>query len=320
MNTSGNKTDATTTPLQGRKRSTVLKELNRSKYLYLMMVPAILYYLIFFYQPMYGAQIAFRSYNPADGITGSEWVGWRYFTQFFNSPSFSLLIRNTLQISLYSLIAGFPIPIIMAIFINEISGSSIRRSVQTIVYLPHFISIVVVSGMVLSFLAPRTGIINQMIVRLGGEQVHFMAQPQHFKTIYVLSGIWQSAGWGSIIYLGALAGIDPALYEAATVDGATRWQRLAYITLPALVPTIMTMLILQMGSLFSVGYEKIMLLSNDATLVQADVINYYVYRRGVLLGDFSYSTAIGLFNSVLNFTVVLVFNTISKRISNVSLW
>lgn len=320
MNTSGNKTDATTTPLQGRKRSTVLKELNRSKYLYLMMVPAILYYLIFFYQPMYGAQIAFRSYNPADGITGSEWVGWRYFTQFFNSPSFSLLIRNTLQISLYSLIAGFPIPIIMAIFINEISGSSIRRSVQTIVYLPHFISIVVVSGMVLSFLAPRTGIINQMIVRLGGEQVHFMAQPQHFKTIYVLSGIWQSAGWGSIIYLGALAGIDPALYEAATVDGATRWQRLAYITLPALVPTIMTMLILQMGSLFSVGYEKIMLLSNDATLVQADVINYYVYRRGVLLGDFSYSTAIGLFNSVLNFTVVLVFNAISKRISNVSLW
>lgn len=298
----------------------VWTNLKRSRYLYLLLLPSIVFYLVFYYQPMYGAQIAFRRFSPVKGITGSDWVGLRYFEQFIKSPTFMQLMRNTLYISLYDIIAGFPVPIILALLINEVSNVKLKRGVQTVVYLPHFISTVVIAGMVTSFLAPRTGVINQMIEMLGGEQVHFMAKPEYFRTIYVLSGIWQSAGWSSIIYLAALTSIDPSLYEAAIVDGASRFQQLLRITLPLIVPTIIIMLTLRMGSIFSVGYEKIMLLSNDATIGVADVINYYVYRRGVGQGDFSYSTAIGLFNSVLNFTIVIIFNKISRKFGEVSLW
>lgn len=298
----------------------VRKNLRRSKYLYIMILPAILYYLIFFYQPMYGAQIAFRQYIPSHGIVGSQWVGLRYFKEFIASPNFKMLIKNTLGISLYDILLGFPVPIILALLINEVNNVKLKKIVQTTIYLPHFISIVVVSGMVLSFLAPRTGLVNKIITTLGGQEQHFMANPGNFWTIYVLSGIWQSAGWNTIIYIAALTGIDPSIYEAAVVDGASRFQRLLRITLPSMVPTIMTMLILRMGSVFSVGYEKIMLLANDAVMNKADVILYFVYRRGVLNGDYSFATAVGLFNSVLNLLVVITFNKISRKLSDVSLW
>lgn len=296
------------------------KNIKRCKWLYLMLLPALAWYLIFCYQPMYGAQIAFKQFNPAQGITGSPWVGFRYFQQFFRSPYLGRLIRNTLGISLYDIIVGFPAPILLALLINEVQQKYVQKVVQTVVYLPHFISTVVISGMILAFLAPNTGIVNSLITSFGGESVHFMAKPEYFKTVFVLSGVWQGAGWGSIIYLAALTGIDPSLYEAAIVDGATKFQRLIRITLPCIAPTIMIMLILRMGSVFSVGYEKIILLYNDATMETADVISSYVYRRGIQGGEFSFSTAVGLFNSLINFIVIITFNKISRKFSEVSLW
>ncbi len=296
------------------------KKIVRSKYLYLMLLPALLYYLIFCYYPMYGAQIAFRDFNPIQGYLGSEWVGFKYFLQFFRSEYFFRLIRNTIGISLYDILVGFPAPILLALMINEMKSKAFKKSVQTIVYLPHFISTVVVVGMMMSFLSPGTGIINQLLVACGGESIHFFAQPQWFKTIYVFSGVWQGAGWGSIVYLAALTGIDPTLYEAAIVDGASRWKRLLHITLPSIIPTIMIMLILRMGSIFNVGYEKIMLMYNPAIYETSDVISTYVYRRGLQGGEFSFSTAVGLFNSVINFIVIITFNKISRKVSDVALW
>ncbi|TDF99508.1 ABC transporter permease [Paenibacillus piri] len=301
-------------------RSAVLKNLYRSRYLYLMIAPVAAYYIIFDYIPMYGAQIAFRDFNPFVGVWGSQWVGLKYFEQFFSSVYFTRLLGNTLMINLYALLVGFPAPIILALMINEVQKNFLKRGIQTIVYIPHFISLVVVVGMILSFLSPSSGIVNVMITALGGESVHFMAEPAWFKTIYVLSGVWQEAGWGCIIYLAALSGIDPHLYESAVVDGASRWQRLISITLPSIVPTIMIMLILRMGGLFSVGFEKIMLMYNPITYETADVISTYVYRRGIQGGEYSFSTAVGLFNSVINLVMLVTFNAISKRMNGTSLW
>jgi putative aldouronate transport system permease protein len=301
-------------------RSAVLKNMYRSRYLYLMIAPVAAYYIIFDYIPMYGAQIAFRDFNPFQGVWGSEWVGLKYFEQFFSSVYFTRLLGNTLMINLYALLVGFPAPIILALMINEVQKNFLKRGIQTIVYIPHFISLVVVVGMILSFLSPSSGIVNVMITALGGESIHFMAEPAWFKTIYVLSGVWQEAGWGCIIYLAALSGIDPHLYESAVVDGASRWQRLISITLPCIVPTIMIMLILRMGGLFSVGFEKIMLMYNPITYETADVISTYVYRRGIQGGEYSFSTAVGLFNSLINLVMLVTFNTISKRMNGTSLW
>lgn len=296
------------------------KKFWRSRYLLLMLLPALIWYIVFMYAPMYGAQIAFRDFSPVLGITGSKWVGFKYFIQFFKSEYFGRLIKNTLGISLYSIIVGFPIPIILALLINEVRGKFFKRSVQTVVYLPHFISAVVVVSILSALLSPSSGLINQLITAFGGTPIHFMAEPKYFRTIYVLSDIWQSAGYGSIVYMAALTGIDPSLYEAATVDGASKWDKLIHITLPGLLPTIIIMLILRMGSIFSVGYEKIMLMYNPATYETADVISTYVYRRAFESGDYSFSAAVGLFNSVINFTIIVLFNKFSKKISEVSLW
>ena len=287
------------------------KKFWRSRYLLLMLLPALIWYIVFMYAPMYGAQIAFRDFSPVLGITGSKWVGFKYFIQFFKSEYFGRLIKNTLGISLYSIIVGFPIPIILALLINEVRGKFFKRSVQTVVYLPHFISAVVVVSILSALLSPSSGLINQLITAFGGTPIHFMAEPKYFKTIYVLSDIWQSAGYGSIVYMAALTGIDPSLYEAATVDGASKWDKLIHITLPGLLPTIIIMLILRMGSIFSVGYEKIMLMYNPATYETADVISTYVYRRAFESGDYSFSAAVGLFNSVINFTIIVLFNNVS---------
>lgn len=292
----------------------------KSRYLLLLLLPTLAWYAIFMYGPMYGLQIAFKDFMPFMGIEGSPWVGFKHFISFFKSEYFWRLIGNTLGISLYSILVGFPIPIILALLMNEVGNKYFQKSVQTIAYLPHFISAVVVVSIINAILSPTSGLLNQLIVLCGGDPVHFMAEPKYFKTIYVLSDIWQSAGYNSIVYLAALTSIDPSMYEAATVDGASKWDKLIHITLPSIMPTIMIMLILRMGSMFSVGYEKIMLMYNEATYETADVISTYLYRRAFKSGDYSFSTAIGLFNAVINFTIIQVFNKISAKVSEVSLW
>lgn len=303
-----------------RRRPKLGKRLWQNRYLYLLILPTFIWYLTFMYAPLYGAQIAFRDFMPALGISGGKFVGFKYFKQFFQSTYFSRLIRNTLGISAYSILLGFPMPIILALLMNEVRSKNFKRVTQTIVYLPHFISGVVVVSLINAMLSPSNGLLNQFIMNLGGKPIHFMAEPKYSKTIYVLSGIWQSAGYGSIVYLAALTSIDPALYEAATVDGASKWKKLLHITLPCLVPTIMTMLILRMGGIFTVGYEKIMLMYNESTYETADVISTYVYRRAFEGGEYSFSAAVGLFNSIINFTIIIVFNSFSKKFSEVSLW
>lgn len=298
----------------------VKRNVYKSRYLYIMILPVLVYYIIFQYVPMYGVQIAFRDFNPFQGFWQSPWVGFKYFNQFFNSVYFFRLMRNTFAINLYDIIVGFPAPIILALMINEVKNDVFRRTVQTVVYLPHFISVVVLAGMIISFLSPRSGIVNLIIKSLGGKPIHFLAEPGWFWTIYVWSGIWQGAGWGSIVYLAALTGIDQTLYEAAIIDGATRWHRLVHITIPCIMPTIIIMLILRMGRMFSVGYEKVLLLYNPITYETADVISTYVYRRGIEGGEYSFSAAVGLFNSVINFVMLIIFNQISRKVSEISLW
>jgi len=292
----------------------------RSRYLYLLILPIIVYYFIFHYMPMYGVLIAFKDFNAFKGIISSPWVGLKHFKSFFESPFAYRLLRNTLAINIYELVVGFPMPIILALLINEVKSNRFKRSVQTIVYMPHFISVVVICGMLVSFLSPSTGFINRFIQAIGGQPIHFLAEPKWFRTVYVLSGVWQSAGWGSIIYLAALAGIDIELYEAATVDGATKWQKMKHITFPGILPTVIIMLILRMGSMFSVGFEKIMLLYSPLTYDTADVISTYVYRKGILDANYSYTAAIGLFNSIINFILLIAVNKFSRAVSETSLW
>ena len=297
-----------------------MRDLRKSRYLYILLIPTIIYFIIFAYVPLYGLLMAFENYNPYQGIFGSPWIGLRHIKNFFSSVFFWRLIANTISINLYNLAVGFPLPILLALMINEVKNKAYQRTVQTIVYLPHFISLVVVAGMLVSFLSPSSGIVNALIQALGGDPIHFLAEPGWFQSVYVWSGVWQDAGWGSIIYLAALAGIDQQLYEASTVDGANSWHKLIYITIPGIMPTIIIMLILRMGSIFSVGFEKIILIYNPLTYKTADVISTYIYRRGIVGADFSYSTAIGLFNSIINFVMLVVFNKFSRRVSETSLW
>ncbi|SFP95304.1 ABC transporter permease [Caldicoprobacter faecalis] len=284
-----------------------------------MALPVIAYYIIFHYMPMYGAIIAFKEFNPALGIIRSPWVGFKHFKSFFEGVYFWRLIRNTLLISIYSLVWGFPAPIILALLLNEVKNNYFKRTVQTISYLPHFISLVVVCGIIKDFTS-TDGVINDIIELLGGERTNFLMKPEWFRPIYVGSGIWQEVGWGSIIYLAAITNIDPELYEAATIDGASRWKQTWHITLPGIVPTIVILLILRLGGLMSVGFEKIILLYNSATMETADVISSYVYRRGLLDFDYSFSAAVGLFNSVINLILITSANKLSRKISETSLW
>lgn len=298
---------------------TMGRDLKRNKLLYLMVLPVIAYYLIFDYGPMYGLQIAFKDYSPGDGIWSSPWVGFNHFVEFFNSYYFWRLIRNTLLINVYELIFGFPAPIILALLFNELRRQYFKRIVQTITYLPHFISIVVVVGMLVDFLA-RDGLVNQLLSMLGFAAKSYLSEPEWFRFLYVSSGIWQQVGWGSIIYLAALSTIDPTLYEAARVDGAGRWKQMVHITIPGIMPTVIILLILKMGSMMSVGSEKILLMYNPLTYDTADVISTFVYRKGILEASYSYTTAVGLFNAVIAFTLLILSNSISKRVSETKLW
>ncbi len=292
-------------------------KLNKS--LYLLLLPVLAYYILFMYAPMYGALIAFKDFTPRLGSWGSPWVGFKHFADFFTSYSFGDVLFNTLRISLSSLIFGFPMPIILALLLNELKNDRFSKLVQNATYLPHFISLVVICGMVKDF-TRDSGVISYLMSLFGAESKTMLNYPEYFVPIYVISGIWQSIGWDSIIFLAALTGIDGALYEAAKIDGAGRWQQTWHITLPGIVPTIVTVLILSIGGILSVGYEKIILLYNDATLEVADVISTYVYRKGLLEQSWSFSTAVNLFNSVINLLFLCGANYISRKANDTALW
>ena len=303
-----------------RKKNSFLKYMSNDYQIYLLMLPAIIFIAIFCYYPMYGAQIAFRDYKFKLGFWGSEWVGLKHFARFVTSSNFWPLFRNTLLLSLYSLVAGFPAPIILAFLLNEMRSQKFKRVVQMLTYIPHFMSTVAICGLILLFVKRDTGIINQIIVMLGGEAQDFITDPGAFRTIYVLSGVWAGAGWGSIIYLAALSGVDSQIIEAARIDGANRLQKIIYIDFPSILPTIIILLVLNCGSLLSVGFEKVLLLQNQLNMETSDVISTYVYRIGILDAQYSYTTAIGLFNSVVNVIVLVIVNTIAGKLSDTSLW
>lgn len=297
----------------------VRAKLWQHRHLYLMLLIPILYYIIFCYWPMYGVQIAFKKYNVRKGIEGSPWVGLKYFQKYINDPYFWKVVRNTLLLNVYSLIFSFPAPILLALLLNELRSSTYKKLVQSISYLPHFISTVVVCGMVVNFLS-NSGPINDIIVSMGGTRKQFLMEPGYFRTIYILSGIWQNIGWNSIIYFAAISAVDPALYEAALMDGAGRFKQAIHVTLPAILPTVTIMLIMAIGSLLSVGYEKIILLYNGSTYETADVISTYVYRKGIQGADYSYSTAVGLFQSLIGLIFIWGANKFSAAVSENSLW
>jgi putative aldouronate transport system permease protein len=296
------------------------RDWSRNKYIYMMLLPVVIYYVVFLYFPMYGLQIAFKDFSPVKGVLGSDWIGFKHFVSFYESYYFWRLIRNTVMISLYELIFGFPAPILLALLLNEIRNRVFKNIVQSVTYLPHFISIVVVAGMMVDFLC-GDGLINQLTRLLGISSVSFLIAPEWFRTIYVSSGIWQGIGWGTIIYLAGIAGIDPSLYEAAKTDGAGRFRQIMHVTIPGIMPTIIIMLILRFGTLMAGGsLEKILLLYNSTTYETADVISTFVYRRGLLQMDYGFSAAIGLFNNVMNFILLVSANTISRKINSTSLW
>ena len=309
-----------TTSQPVRKKNSFLKYMSNYYQIYLLMLPAIVFIAIFCYYPMYGAQIAFRDYKFKLGFWGSEWVGLKHFVRYVTSANFWPLFRNTLLLSLYSLVAGFPAPIILAFLLNEMRSQKFKRVVQMLTYIPHFMSTVAICGLILLFVKRDTGIINQIIVMLGGEAQDFITDPGAFRTIYVLSGVWAGAGWGSIIYLAALSGVDSQIIEAARIDGANRLQKIIYIDFPSILPTIIILLVLNCGSLLSVGFEKVLLLQNQLNMETSDVISTYVYRIGILDAQYSYTTAIGLFNSVVNIIVLAIVNTIAGKLSDTSLW
>ncbi|MEF3302228.1 ABC transporter permease [Paenibacillus sp. GYB003] len=296
------------------------RSLKKNWDLYVLISPVIIYYLVFHYFPMYGLQIAFKNFVASKGIWGSPWVGFDHFERFFNSFYFWRLIRNTIGINLYELLVAFPAPLILALMINEVRHKSFRKLIQTVTYAPHFLSTVVMVGLILMFLSQQKGVVNHAIQLFGGEPISFMTEAAWFKTIYVFSGVWQGAGWGSIIYLAALAGVDPQLHEAATIDGASRLQRIWHINIPSILPTIIILLILNMGSMMSVGFEKVYLMQNSLNMESSDVISTYVYRSGILGAQYSFSAAVGLFNSVVSFVLLVTVNSIVRKINETSLW
>lgn len=287
--------------------------------LYVIALPVIIFYLLFSYKPMYGALMAFMDYKPAKDFLDNTWVGFKHFERFFTGPYFGRTLKNTFLLSLYNLIFGFPAPIILALMLNEVKNSKFKKITQTITYLPHFISTVIVCAMVSDFCL-STGLFNDIITFLGGEKVSLLQKPEYYRTIYIVSDIWKEIGWGSIVYLAALAGVDKELYEAARIDGAGKWKQTLHVTLPGILPTVCIMLILRIGNMMNVGYEKTLLLYNEATYTTADIISTYVYRAGLTERSYSYSTAVGLFNSVINLFLVFGANYISKKTTENSLW
>lgn len=306
--------------MQTVRKKRMLERITVNWRLYLLLVPVLVYYILFHYLPMYGVTLAFKQYDARLGIFGNDWVGLKYFRQFFGAYGTWDLIRNTLVLSIYGIVAGFPVPIILSLMLNEVRSRKYKKLVQTVTYAPHFISTVVFVSMITTFLNPDTGIINLLIERMGGTPVHFMQYSEYFNTIYVLSGIWQEAGWGCIIYIAALSAVDPELYEAGYIDGMNKLQKIIHIDFIAIRPTICIMLILSAGGIMSVGFEKIWLMQNNLNISSSQVISTYVYNVGLLGNKFSYATAIGLFNSVVCFIMIVIVNFIVRRMGGSSLW
>lgn len=304
----------------GSQRSWRIKMAKRNYMLYLMILPMFVYIVIFHYWPMYGVQIAFRNFNFADGISGSPWVGMKWFNYFFKSPQFSVVIANTLVLTIYDLLVGFPIPIILAIMMHSISSKRFRRVAQTITYLPHFISVIVLVGMMSCFFSVSGGWVNSLIKTFGGEPKQFMGDAKYFRHMYVWSGVWQQMGWNSIIYLAALTAIDPGLHEAAMIDGANKFQRICHIDLPGIASTIAIMLILRFGSIMSLGFDKVFAMQNSLNSSVSSVISTYVYDMGMIKFKYSFSAAISLFNNLINFVLLAIVNTVSSKLSGNSLW
>ena len=299
--------------------NTIVTDFRVNKILYLMILPVIIYYIIFCYKPMYGAIIAFKDFSPAKGILGSQWVGFKHFVDFFNSYYFWRILKNTVVLSLGTLIFSFPAPIILALMINEIKNKQFAKVVQTISYLPHFISMVVICSLIRMF-CDENGLVNYIAGFFGAEPVNLLSKPEYFVPVYIISDIWQTIGWGSIVYLAALTNLDPQLYEAAVIDGAGKWKQTINITIPGIMPTILIMLILRMGNMLNIGFEKIILLYNPLIYETADVISSFVYRKGLQEFSWSFSAAVGLFNSVINFMLLIASNKISQKINDVGLW
>lgn len=297
-----------------------MKELKRTWQLWLFVLPGLIYFLVFKYYPIYGSQIAFKDFSPWLGFWDSPWVGLENFKRFFSSPDFMTILKNTLIINIAQLVIGFPCPIILAVLINEINGKKLKKMIQTITYAPYFISTVVLVGMMSTMLSPYNGVINIIIQKLGGDAVFFMGDSKLYLWLYVFSGIWQSCGYSAIVYIAALSSIDAQMHEAARVDGASRLQRILYIDIPGIMPTIMTMLILQAGRLLMLGFEKSYLMQNALNAGVSEVIATYTYKRGIIGGDFSYSTAIEMFQSVISFIILILVNKLCKKYNDTSLW
>lgn len=304
-----------------RSGSRLIASLWRDRYLYLLLVPVITYYIIFKYIPMYGLVIAFKDFSIFKGIFNSPWVGLKHFNNFFQSRDFVIILKNTLVLNLYSLIFGFPGPIILALMLNEVKHLFFKKTIQTIVYLPHFISWIVIGGIITNLLSPSSGFINQIIKWVtGGKSIFFLTNPSWWRFVYIFSGIWKEIGWGAIIYLASLMSIDPELYEAAMIDGANKWKQIWHISIPGISTTIAILFILRLGNLLDIGFEHVFVLYNPLVYNVSDVISTYVYRKGLQEAKYSFTTAVGLFQSVIGFILVMTANKLSKKYSEAGIW
>jgi len=304
----------------GSTKTSLYNRIKECRYLYLMLFPFILWFVVFAYKPMYGLLIAFKEYEPYKGVMGSDWVGLENFRLFFTGPYFGRTFKNTIVINLYSLLFSFPAPVILAIMLNEVKQRALKKTIQTITYLPYFISIVVIAGMVSNFLAPEHGLLNLIIERFGGEKTYFLTRPEYFRTIFITMNIWKDTGFNAIVYLAALSSIDAELYEAVRIDGAGKLRQLWHVTLPGILSTMVIMFIMRVGQILEVGHEAILLLYQSAIYETADVISTYVYRMGILGDQQGLAAAVGLFNSVVSLALVMIVNRISRHVSEVSLW
>ena len=296
------------------------RDVRRDYWLYIFLIPVLAYYILFRYVPMYGLQIAWKDFMLIDGIWNSPWVGWKHFDKLFNTRDFSMIIRNTLLLNIYSLLLGFPVPIVLALLFNEMRSAWYKRLTQQMIYIPHFFSWVVMGGMVIGVLSPSTGIINSIIKAFGGEPIYFMISTTWWPLVFVLSGIWKESGWGTIVYLAAISGVDQELYEAAYIDGANRWKQTWHITLPSIRPTIAIMLILRMGTMMDVGFEQVYILMTTPVRSVADVISTYVYRMGIENIYYSQTTALGLFQSVISCFLLISTNYASRKLTGSGIW
>lgn len=319
LKASTNSLKASTVEMKGVNKKSRVKRIFESYELYLFLLPAIIYFIVFQYVPMYGVLIAFKDFTPSLGILGSPWVGFENFTRFFDSYQFWDLIKNSLGLSIFQLIIGFPMPIIIALLLNQMIHEKYKRFVQTVIYAPHFISIVVLAGMVFVFFSDK-GLINSVVTLFGGKAITFMSEPSWFKPLYIGSGVWQETGWACIVYLAALAGVSPEIHEAATMDGANKWQRILHVDIPAIMPTAIILLILSVGNLMNLGFEKAYLMQTPLNQPAAEIIPTYVYKVGLQQAEYSFGAAVGLFNSVVNLILLFIVNKTAKKFSGSGLW